>query len=89
MSLIWIIGGLLFFYKKERKPLPTIDIYPMVSILVPCYNEENTIKNTIEKLDKLNYPNYEIIAINDGSKDRTESVLNELTEQYDRLRVSA
>lgn len=78
---------MLFFYKKERKPLPIIDIYPMVSILVPCYNEEKTIKNTIEKLDKLNYPNYEIIAVNDGSKDSTESILNELAEQYDRLRV--
>lgn len=87
MSLIWIIGGLLFFYKKERKPLPSIDVYPMVSILIPCYNEEETIKDTIEKLDKLNYPNYEIIAINDGSKDNTESILNELAEQYDKLRV--
>jgi poly-beta-1,6-N-acetyl-D-glucosamine synthase len=39
--------------------------------LVPCYNEEDTIENTVEQLRLLNYPNYEIIAINDGSKDNT------------------
>ncbi|MPM66888.1 Poly-beta-1,6-N-acetyl-D-glucosamine synthase [bioreactor metagenome] len=87
MSMIWIIGGLLFYLTKERRPLPQLDEYPPMSILIPCYNEEATISEVIEQLDKLNYETYEIIAINDGSKDHTLEVLRELSVKYDRLRV--
>lgn len=45
--------------------------YPMVSILVPAYNEEAMIAQTIAHLANLNYPNYEIIVIDDGSQDQT------------------
>lgn len=88
MSLLWIIGAIIFHHRREKKPkqLPITDT-PMVSILVPCYNEESTITNTIEQLDKLNYPNYEIIAINDGSKDSTYKILEKLSQQYSKLRV--
>ena len=87
MSTFWIIGGVLFYHKIEKKPnLPLIET-PMVSILVPCYNEETTIENTVERLDNLNYSSYEIIAINDGSKDRTHDVLEELSRSYEKLRV--
>ncbi|MDF2590967.1 MAG: pgaC [Clostridia bacterium] len=87
MSIVWIIGGILFYHRREKKPPLPLTETPMVSILVPCYNEEETIENTIENLDKLNYPNYEIIAINDGSKDRTSEVLMTLASRYEKLRV--
>lgn len=87
MSIFWIIGGVLFYYRRERKEGLPLTETPMVSILVPCYNEEKTIENTINRLNKLNYPNYEIIAINDGSKDNTYNVLKELSDKYDKLRV--
>ena len=87
MSTVWIIGGILFYYRREKKPGLPLTESPMVSILVPCYNEENTIENTIIRLNELNYPSYEIIAINDGSKDKTEEILNNLSEEYERLRV--
>lgn len=87
MSTFWIIGGLLFYYRREKKPELPLTKTPKVSILVPCYNEESTIENTMEKINNLNYPNYEIIAINDGSKDRTEEILNDLAKKYEKLRV--
>lgn len=87
MSTVWIIGGILFYYRREKKEgLPLTDT-PMVSILIPCYNEENTLENTIERLSNLNYPCYEIIAINDGSKDNTGVVLDNLAKKYEKLRV--
>lgn len=87
MTTFWIIGGVLFYYRRERKPsLPLVET-PMVSILVPCYNEESTIENTIQKLHSLNYPSYEIIAINDGSKDNTYEVLEDLVDRYEKLRI--
>lgn len=49
-----------------------------ISVLVPAYNEELTIKNCIDAIAGLNYKNYEMMIINDGSKDGTFSRLNEL-----------
>lgn len=51
-----------------------------ISVLVPAYNEELTIKNCIDAMQGLNYGNHEIIIINDGSKDSTFSKLDELLE---------
>jgi poly-beta-1,6-N-acetyl-D-glucosamine synthase len=87
MSTVWIIGGILFYQRREKKPGLPLTETPLVSILIPCYNEEATIENTLEQLDKLNYTNYEIIAINDGSKDRTSEVLESLSKKYEKLRV--
>ncbi|HEX3028457.1 MAG TPA: poly-beta-1,6-N-acetyl-D-glucosamine synthase [Clostridia bacterium] len=87
MSTVWIVGGVLFYFRIERKePLPLKET-PMVSIIVPCFNEEDTIEETAKNLDELNYPNYEVIAVNDGSRDQTGEMLRKLFEKYDRLRA--
>ncbi|MBA3849455.1 MAG: glycosyl transferase [Opitutus sp.] len=44
---------------------------PGISLLVPAYNEERTIVENIHSLLTLRYPRYEIIVVNDGSKDGT------------------
>lgn len=51
------------------------ELVPSVSLLVPAYNEELTIIENVYCLMTLNYPNYEVIVINDGSSDKTLSVL--------------
>jgi poly-beta-1,6 N-acetyl-D-glucosamine synthase len=48
---------------------------PMVSIIVPCYNEGKVIKDTLKSLANLNYSNYEIVVVDDGSTDDTLEVL--------------
>ncbi|MDF2505723.1 MAG: icaA [Clostridium sp.] len=53
-----------------------------ISLIVPAYNEQETIIDNIKSLLELNYPHYEIILINDGSKDDT---LNKVI-QYFKLR---
>jgi cellulose synthase/poly-beta-1,6-N-acetylglucosamine synthase-like glycosyltransferase len=50
---------------------------PPVSILVPSYNEELTIIESVNSLMTLEFPDYEVIVINDGSADRTLQVLVE------------
>ncbi len=48
---------------------------PSISILVPAYNEELTIEESLKSLLALNYPSYEVIVVNDGSSDDTINVL--------------
>ena len=87
MSMIWITGAILFYTKHERgEALPLVET-PFVSILVPCYNEEETIEETIVCLGELDYPGYEVIAINDGSSDNTIEKLKELSLSCSYLRI--
>ncbi len=48
---------------------------PRISVLVPAYNEEITVTDTVRGLLALSYPNLEIVVVNDGSPDRTLDVL--------------
>jgi glycosyltransferase involved in cell wall biosynthesis len=50
---------------------------PRVSVVVACYNGENTLKACLESLERLNYPDYEIILVNDGSTDGTARIAAE------------
>lgn len=59
----------------------------MISILIPCYNEEETIRETIEYIYKVDYLSKEIIVVNDWSNDKTSEILYELSKQYDDLRI--
>lgn len=53
--------------------LKSTDNYVPVSILVPAYNEEETICDCIKSLSYIDYPEYEIIVIDDGSEDSTSN----------------
>ena len=48
---------------------------PGVSIIAPAYNEEITIIDNVNSLMQIDYPNYEIIIVNDASTDRTMELL--------------
>ncbi|WKB35441.1 poly-beta-1,6-N-acetyl-D-glucosamine synthase [Terrilactibacillus sp. S3-3] len=77
------------YREREKKDIDFDDYdWPMVSFIIPCYNEEDTIEETIRHLSAMPYPKKEIIAaVNDGSTDRTSEVLCRLAGQYEELRV--
>lgn len=93
MAYFWMVGALWYWYRYERRlsepsNIPDLPAYPKVSLVVPCYNEEDNVRETIGNLLHHNYPDFEVIAINDGSRDRTGAILDEmLTEHGDRLKV--
>jgi len=59
------------YSKNKEDQVPTTPNTPLVSILIPAYNEEKVIANTIESTLEINYPHKDIIVIDDGSKDNT------------------
>ncbi|GFP74553.1 glycosyltransferase family 2 protein [Clostridium fungisolvens] len=57
-------------YSDYKKYTSSTNMIP-ISVLVPAYNEEKTIVDSIKSLLSLNYPSFEIIVVNDGSRDET------------------
>ena len=82
----------LFISFFEKKPaLKSKDkprYYPSVSMLVPCFNEERTLAQTVESLLGLDYPKdkLEVIIIDDGSTDRTRIIGEDLTRSNSRIK---
>ncbi|MDM1302592.1 poly-beta-1,6-N-acetyl-D-glucosamine synthase [Acinetobacter indicus] len=91
MSYLWMMGALIFYVKERKDPTftqpPALQEYPLVAVLIPCFNEGDNAEETITQALALKYPNFEVIAINDGSSDNTGEVLNRLAAQHPRLRV--
>lgn len=62
----------------------------MLSIIIPCYNESQVLKNTYDSLDKsLKNKNfkYEIIFINNGSTDNSIEILNSIKKENSKFKI--
>lgn len=76
-----------YLYINQYTYKPTSGFFPFVSIIVPVYNEEKVVTESIKSLLNLNYSNYEIIIVNDGSTDNTKEVTEALVG-YQKGRLS-
>lgn len=72
---------------KKHPPVVNESFKPFVSIMVPAHNEEYVIANTIENIRKIDYPNFEIIVIDDRSSDNTASVIKDLESKFDNVKA--
>ena len=66
------------FEKKEHEK-------PKVSIILPARNEEKFIEKCLDSLIKQDYDNYEIITINDSSKDSTGDIIKKYSEKFPKV----
>lgn len=90
MSILWSIGA--YFSRINYSQTQELKSYPKVSIVLSAYNEEETIKEAMGALEQLDYPNLEIIVVDDKSTDQTLSILEEIQKNFDvkkKLRVIA
>ena len=71
--LLYVNALFYFFIRSKKSKSQTQHDYTQhsISIIVPAYNEEVSIITCIENLLDLDYPDYQVILVNDGSKDRT------------------
>ena len=80
-----VVGSLELYKHRRQEMLKSIlpsDYYLPISIIVPAYNEEVTVADTVRSLLALEYRSYEIIVVDDGSKDRTSEVLAETFDMH-------
>ncbi|MGE3728759.1 MAG: glycosyltransferase [Candidatus Sericytochromatia bacterium] len=92
LSAIWLGIGYRLFQtgfelEQAAQSYPEPDLWPRVSIVVPARNEAHAISNCLEKLLAQDYPNLEIIAVNDRSEDATASLMETWAAQDSRLKV--
>jgi len=72
--------------EPERNPMDD-DALPMISLVVPAYNEGVVIQQAIRSLLTLDYPNYEILVIDDGSSDDTYEKAREVARESTKITV--
>src|SRR6185295_14213793 len=71
-------------HAQYTAPLPPrLEVSPRVSVVVCAYNAERTMDACLASLRTLNYSNYEVIVVNDGSTDRTLEITERHKARYD------
>jgi len=91
--MLLAVGFFTLHGKRGRLSLPEIEtlmkspLLPGVSVLTPAYNEELTICDSVRSMLMLRHPSHEVIVINDGSTDRTLSLLTEEFRLYRSSRI--
>ena len=58
-----------------------------LSIIIPVYNAMHTIQRCVDSIEKAKYKDYEIILIEDGSKDNSLSICRRLSEKYNNIKL--
>ena len=93
MSYVWATGAVYYFFYREktdhRRPSdpPPLSLTLPVSFIVPCHNEGENVDETIQSLLDQDYPDFEVIAVNDASTDDTGARLDAMAAENPRLRV--
>ncbi len=70
---------------NETNPESTMTEYP-ISIIIPLYNKERHIKRTLDSVFAQTYKNYEVIVVDDGSTDKSVSIVEEISKTQ-RIRI--
>jgi cellulose synthase/poly-beta-1,6-N-acetylglucosamine synthase-like glycosyltransferase len=78
---------LTLFENRDNLKNPKPKRYPFVSVIVPAFNEENTIAETLLSLIRLKYPKnkYEVIVVDDGSTDATYDIVQQFIDKHQRI----
>lgn len=79
----WLVFARLAFYKPEFQSVNNLP----VSVVIVARNEYHNLIKTLEPILNQNYPEYEVVVVNDNSDDDTHFYLKELAKNYKHLKV--
>lgn len=85
-TYMWLLTLAMVHQKRMslKRPKPVNRNYqPKVSVVIAAHNEQNVIARTVKTILELNYPNYELLVMDDRSTDRTPAILAELSQTLD------
>ncbi|MFF0988880.1 glycosyltransferase [Kocuria sp. CPCC 205315] len=89
MSALYVVLALIGHRRQQRRVWPEIpqEDLPLVSVILPVFNEEPVVERTLTALAASDYPHLEVIAVDDGSTDDTLAILRRFAQQWPALRV--
>ncbi|HEX2408088.1 MAG TPA: glycosyltransferase family 2 protein, partial [Nitrososphaeraceae archaeon] len=90
LTTVVLFNIFLLSYLKFKDPIlkikkKSIDINPLISIIIPVKNEEENIEYCVQSVINSSYKNKEIIVVNDGSTDKTPNILEQLKKEYPNM----
>lgn len=88
---LFVFSRLALFNQKKHLGLAETDDFPMseqaVSVIICARNEDENLRRNLPKILEQDYPNFEVVVVNDASTDDSTAVLNELSKQYSHLKI--
>jgi biofilm PGA synthesis N-glycosyltransferase PgaC len=93
-AITWVTTGLHFYLRRERQSDATRDVppaltrYPKCTVLIPAYCEEKVIAETLTCATEIDYPDFEIVVVDDASTDGTVEAVRPFVESG-RVRLIA
>ena len=86
---LYSIAAMKYQKRKLKKFPPVVNesYKPFVTVMIPAHNEESVIEYTVENILKMDYPNFEIIVIDDRSTDNTSSVIKNLERKHENVKA--
>ena len=89
MSALYVVLALIGHRRQKHRvwrDIPEADL-PLVSVILPVFNEEPVVERTLAALAASDYPNLEVIAVDDGSTDNTLAIMRDYAARWPALRV--
>src|SRR5574342_619394 len=95
LSTAFFVGGLFIIYWLHNQyhmdivvePASAPAGAPLISVCIPARNEERNIRACVEAMLAQDYPNFEVIVLDDRSTDSTPEILRDIAAQNDKLKI--
>ncbi|HEX2698970.1 MAG TPA: glycosyltransferase family 2 protein [Acidimicrobiales bacterium] len=92
MAVVWVVTSVMYAFRREVGDDGSFAAIPddrllSVSIIVPAYEEELVLDATLEALHDLDYPDYEVLVVDDASRDRTSDIARAHVARDPRFRL--
>ncbi|MDB5496731.1 MAG: polysaccharide deacetylase [Phenylobacterium sp.] len=93
VARLLLLGVLALIHRftivKRTPPLPDPETGPLISVLVPCFNEEKVIESSVRRVLASNWARLEVLVLDDGSQDHTAEVVRRAFADEPRVTLMA